>query len=184
MSKGCSKNTWDVCVSVFVCVCVFVCLFVCLCVRVCVSVCVCVCSVCVFCVFFVGFWRSLGEIFFCGLVAKVSQIRTTSGHFCSYIAAKLESWKFAISKHYFLEFWGAGSEHLGQLFPTFFRSGFWVMTLRFSQEVGGPTGAPKTIFCDYFEVIFYVDFLWILGVTPNPTAGKGSWYLDGSGAPK
>ena len=74
------------------------------------------------CVFF-GFWMSLDEFLFCGLVTKVLQTVTTWGHSCSYILH--QSWKaensyFAQTKHYFFEFWGAGSEHLGQLFPTFF----------------------------------------------------------------
>ena len=43
------------------------------------------------CVFFVGFWMSLEECSFCGLVAKVPQIETTSGYFCSYITVKMES---------------------------------------------------------------------------------------------
>ena len=40
-----------------------------------------ICSLC----FFVVFWRSLRECFFCGLVATVSQTGTTLGHFCSHI---------------------------------------------------------------------------------------------------
>ena len=75
-------------------------------------------SLCFFCWFFD---ESRGVFFFCGLVAKVLQTETTSGHFCSYITPKLESWTlcFARAKHYFFVFAGAGSEHLGQLFPTF-----------------------------------------------------------------
>ena len=103
---------------------------------------------------------SLEECFFCGLVAKMLQTGTTSGHFCSYITPKLESWKL-VSPRRFLEFWEAGSEHLGQLFPTSFLG--WILSRDFVifQQIEGPAVGPKTTFCEHFGVIFYVDFWWI-----------------------
>ena len=52
-----------------------------------------------------------------------------------------------------------GSEHLGQLFPTSFLG--WILSsdliiICFKQK--NPVVAPKTTFCEYFTVIFYVDF--------------------------
>ena len=53
------------------------------------------------CFFFVGFWRSAGKSFFCGLVV---QTEATSGHFSSYVAAKLGSWKLVFRPHQTLLF--------------------------------------------------------------------------------
>ena len=44
------------------------------------------------------------EVFFCGLVGKVPQTGATSGDFCSYITAKLESCKLVFRLHQTLLF--------------------------------------------------------------------------------
>ena len=84
--------------------------------------------------FFVGFRISLEGCFFCCLVAKVLQTGTTSGHFCSYITPKLESWKLVFRQDQtllFLSFEGLGRNIFGSFFQHFFWFGFWVMILRF-----------------------------------------------------
>ena len=55
-------------------------------------------------VFWLLFWRSAWKSFFCGLVAEVFQIEATSGHFSSYVAAKLGSWKLVFRPHQTLLF--------------------------------------------------------------------------------
>ena len=131
-------------------------------------------------IFFVGFWMSLEEFFVCGLVAKVLQTGTTSGHFCSYITPKLESWKlvfrldetllFRILRSWVGTSWATFSNIFsGMDFGSWFYYSF--------EKLGVQQELQRLFFCDYFEIIFYVDFWWILGGTPNPTSGKGwGWF--------
>ena len=44
------------------------------------------------------------EVFFCALVAEVSEMGATWGHFTSHVAAKLESWKLGFRVHQTLLF--------------------------------------------------------------------------------
>ena len=44
------------------------------------------------------------EVFFCALVAEMSQMGATWGHFSSHVAAKLESWKLGSRIHQTLLF--------------------------------------------------------------------------------
>ena len=133
-----------------------------------------------FVVFCLGFWMSLEECFFCGLVAKVLQTGTTSGHFCSYITPKLESWKLLFRRGQTLLF-RVSRGWVGTSWATFSNIfsgmdfGSWIYD--FFEKLGVQQERQRRLFGDYFEVIFYVDFLWILGGTPNPKSGKGGrWF--------
>ena len=54
--------------------------------------------------FFRWFLEESWEVFFCALVAEMSQMGATWGHFSSYVAAKLESWKLVFRVHQTLLF--------------------------------------------------------------------------------
>ena len=54
--------------------------------------------------FFRWFLEESWEVFFCALVAEMFQMEATWGHFSSYVAAKLESWKLVFRVHQTLLF--------------------------------------------------------------------------------
>ena len=103
----------------------------------------------------------LGSRFFCGLVAKVLQIGTTSGHFCSLYYSKDGKLKTSVSlipNTTFSSFEGLGRNILGNFLQHFFWYGFWVMILLFFCEIGGPAGVQSDflviILRSYFTLIF------------------------------
>ena len=61
-------------------------------------------NLCFFQLLFCWFLEQSWEVFFSALVAEVSQMRATWGHFSSHVAAKLESWKVGFRVHQTLLF--------------------------------------------------------------------------------
>ena len=78
------------------------------------------------------------EVFFCALVAEMSQMGATWDHFCSYVAAKLESWKlkfcvyqtplFTVLRGWVRSCWAT-------LFQDFFWDGFGDVILRLFENL-------------------------------------------------
>ena len=144
-------------------------------------------NLCFFQLLFYWFLEQSWEVFFSALVAEVSQMRATWGHFSSHVAATLESWKLWFRLHQTLLFrvlrgW------VKTFWPTFFKffseKGLEALFFTIFWEFEGPAVAPKTTFGEHFRYTFCVDFLCILKGKPNLKPGKGRRRLGGSWGPK
>ena len=96
-------------------------------------------NLCFFQLLFYWFLEQSWEVFFSALVAEVSQMRATWGHFSSHVAATLESWKLWFRLHQTLLF---------RVLRGWVKT-FWPTFFKFFSEKG-------------LETLFY-DFLRIWG---------------------
>ncbi len=111
-------------------------------------------NLCFFQLFFYWFFGQSWEVFFSALVAEVSQMRATWGHFSSHVAATLESWKLWFRLHQTLLFRvlrGWVKTFWPNFFQVFFWEGFGDVILRFLR-IWGSSRTSKDDFWWAFQV--------------------------------
>ena len=104
--------------------------------------------------FVVDFWRSLAKCFFAFWWPKCPKWELLVDTFpdMSKQRWKTENSGFVYTKHYFLEFWGAGFWRVGQLFSRSFLRWVWRHDFTIFWEIEGPAGSSKDVFWWAFQV--------------------------------